>query len=110
MALGAWLLVAAIRALGRALTPTPVPNRTGLVTTAVYARLRHPIYTALLLMAVGWVIAIGTWWSALAALALVLLFLAKARWEDTMLAEVYGDDWRDWARRTGSLIPRVRQG
>ena len=106
--LGAWLLIASARTLGSALTPTPVPNGAGLVTTGPYARLRHPIYSAILLMAAGWVIVIGSWWSALVAVALLAFFTAKARWEDRMLAAAYGQRWREWSSRSGALLPRLR--
>ena len=107
--LGAWLLLASGRALGRALTATPVPNGAGLVTDGPYARVRHPIYAALLLMATGWVVALGSWWSVLAAVALLAFLLAKARWEDALLARAYGDAWQAWAARTGALLPRWRR-
>jgi protein-S-isoprenylcysteine O-methyltransferase Ste14 len=96
----------AFRALGRALTPTPVPIAdAGLRTTGIYAHVRHPIYTAVLLMVFGYVIAIGSWWSAGIAGVLVVFFIVKSRWEDRLLAEVYGEEWSAWAARTQALIP-----
>jgi len=100
----------AFRALGSALTPTPVPlERAGLRTGGIYAQVRHPIYSAVLLMVLGYVIAIGSWWSVLVAVALAIFFIAKLRWEDHLLAEVYGEQWRAWARQTNALIPRLRR-
>jgi len=108
--IGLGLGFAAFRALGPALTPTPVPiEGAGLRTTGVYARLRHPIYSAVLLLATGYVIAVGSWWSFAVALILLLFFLIKARWEDTLLAAAYPATWPAWAQRTGMLLPRMRR-
>lgn len=100
----------AFRALGSALTPTPVPlERAGLRTGGIYAHVRHPIYSAVLLMVLGYVIAIGSWWSVLVAGILVVFFIAKSRWEDRLLAAAYGAEWPAWAAQTGALIPRRRR-
>ena len=107
---GAAVGFSAFRALGSALTPTPVPIvGAGLRTEGIYARVRHPIYLAVLLLVFGYVIAFGSWWSFLVALILVIFFAAKARWEDHLLAETYGPDWAVWASTTGALIPRLRR-
>lgn len=106
---GAAVGFSAFRALGSALTPTPVPIAgAGLRTEGIYARIRHPIYLAVLLLVFGYVIAFGSWWSFLVAVILVIFFAAKARWEDHLLAETYGSDWAAWASTTGALIPRLR--
>lgn len=100
----------AFRALGSALTPTPVPIAgAGLRTEGIYARVRHPIYGAVLLLVFGYVIAFGSWWSLLVAVILVIFFAAKARWEDHLLAAAYGSNWVAWASTTGALIPRLRR-
>lgn len=106
---GALLGVMAGRHLGRALTPTPVPIvDAGLRTGGAYRFVRHPIYSAVLLMVLGYVIAIGTVWTAAGALVLLVFFVLKSRWEDGLLHEQYGDEWTVWAARTGALVPRLR--
>lgn len=99
-------LVAGMR-LGSALTPTPVPLAgASLRTTGPFSLVRHPIYTAVLLAAVGYTVAIGSWWTVLVLGLLTLFFIAKSRWEDHMLREIHGDKWTAWARTTGALVPR----
>ena len=106
-AAGVVLGLSASRRLGRALTPTPVPIAgAGLRTTGAYARVRHPIYSAVLLLALGFVIAVGSAWSWACVLVLLLFFLVKSRWEDRLLHAEYGSEWETWAARTGALIPR----
>lgn len=93
--------------LGRALTPTPVPlPGAGLRTDGIYGRVRHPIYSGILLIAIGIVVAIGSWWTCAWLVVLVVFFIIKSRWEDRLLAEAYGTDWQEWAAHTGGLIPR----
>jgi protein-S-isoprenylcysteine O-methyltransferase Ste14 len=93
--------------LGGALTPTPVPlPGAGLRTDGIYGRVRHPIYSGILLIAIGIVVAIGSWWTCAWLVVLVVFFIIKSRWEDRLLAEAYGTDWHEWAARTGGLFPR----
>ena len=107
-AAGAVLGLTAGRRLGRALTPTPVPiSGAGLRTDGAYGYVRHPIYSAVLLMVFGYVIAIGSIWSLACAMVMVVFFILKSRWEDGLLRAEYGDEWTAWATRTGALIPRL---
>ena len=106
---GALLGLVAGRRLGRALTPTPVPiSGAGLRTDGAYRFVRHPIYTAVLLMVAGYVIAVGSMWTAAGAVVLLGFFVLKSRWEDGLLREEYGEEWTAWAARTGALVPRLR--
>lgn len=111
MAAGVVLGLAASRRLGSALTPTPVPIAdAGLRTDGVYSNVRHPIYSAILLAALGFTVALGSWWTLLALGVLAAFFTVKYHWEDRLLAQEYGTAWQDWAARTGALVPRLRRG
>ena len=105
--LGAAMGLLAVRELSSALTPTPVP-RTGeqLRTAGVYAWVRHPIYTAVLLVALGYTVAMGSRWQLLITALLAVFFTAKARWEDSLLAAEHGAEWEEYQRHTSALIPR----
>lgn len=118
---GAWLLVGGIvvlggavltlwsmLALGSALRPNPVPSsRSGLRTGGPYRFVRHPIYSGIVLMALGYVVMTGSWWTAFMTLILAEFLHIKSSWEDSLLAEAYAAEWVEWARRTpGGFIPR----
>jgi protein-S-isoprenylcysteine O-methyltransferase Ste14 len=60
-----------------------------------------------LLAVLGYVVALGSWWSAAWAVMITGFFWAKSRWEDGLLEAEYGDPWRRWAARTGALVPRA---
>jgi len=105
--LGLVAIVVASLTLGRALTPTPVPNGRGeLRTGGLYGLVRHPIYTGVLLVVVG--LTVGT--RSIAGLALGLLtvgfFVLKARWEEARLAEAF-PAYRDYAAVTPAFVPFV---
>lgn len=107
MVAGIVIGVLAARELSSALTPTPVPRQgEQLRTSGVYAWVRHPIYTAVLLLALGYTIAVGGRWQLLTTALLAVFFVAKARWEDSMLAVEHGAEWEEYQRRTSALIPR----
>lgn len=104
---GLVLALSAARRLGGALTATPVPiEGAGLRTTGAYRFVRHPIYSALLLITLGLLVGFGTGWSWCWGLVIGLFFWIKSRWEDALLREEYGTQWDAWARTTGALIPR----
>jgi len=107
-ALGLWIRVSAMRQLGARFSPLlAVQREHALETTGWYAVVRHPGYLGALLASWGAAIAFG---SALAfPLVLVMTFfqLDRVRREETLLAGAFGEAWRDYAQRTGALLPRL---
>lgn len=107
MAGGVALRVAAIRRLGAFfVTAVRVVPGQPLERRGVYARMRHPSEAGLLLAALGGCVLLG---SAPAAavwlLALLPLVRDRVRREDAVLARVFGDVHRDYARSVGALLP-----
>ncbi|MFN8157338.1 MAG: isoprenylcysteine carboxylmethyltransferase family protein [Candidatus Nanopelagicales bacterium] len=86
---GVVLAVYAVLGLGSSLTALPAPVSSGrLRTTGVYAVVRHPIYSALLLIVLGWSLMSSPW------VLLVLVLLAveldlKRRVEEDFLERTY---------------------
>jgi protein-S-isoprenylcysteine O-methyltransferase Ste14 len=84
---GVALGVFAVRALGSSLSPLPYPSvGADLRRDGVYARARHPIYGALLVVGAGWVActsarATAPW------LCLLAVLLAKSAREEAWLTE-----------------------
>lgn len=106
---GVAVALAGLLRLGSALSANPVPlPAAGLRTDGVYGVVRHPIYSGILLAALGFTVAVGSWWQVLVTVVLALFFTAKSRWEDAMLADEYGEQWQAWAQRTGAIVPRLR--
>lgn len=80
-----------------------------LVKTGVYRSVRHPMYAAILLFGTAQGLLLANWlagWSA--ALSFGLMYLLRASCEERMMCEFFGDDYRDYIRQTGRLVPRWR--
>lgn len=106
---GIALVVVSLVSLGAALTPTPVPQeRAALRTNGIYSLVRHPVYSGILVAALGFTLAVGSIWQVLMWVALAVFFYAKAFWEDRLLAEKHGVAWFDYADHVSSFIPRFR--
>ncbi|MCX7993832.1 MAG: DUF1295 domain-containing protein [Fimbriimonadales bacterium] len=103
---GAALATPALLAHGRKLTPLPEPNRTlGLKTTGIYAYIRHPMYTGLLLLTFGLAILLQKPWGFASTGVLTLFFNLKAREEERRLRRYY-PEYIDYERTTGRFLPR----
>ena len=105
---GGYFGIAGVAVLGRNRTPYPQPREDSeLVQRGIYARVRHPIYTSVMLASLGWAL---IWQSAAAcgaALVLMPFFHAKARREECWLREMF-PGYADYARRVPRFIPRIR--
>jgi len=105
--LGLLLLFAGFRGLGKSLTANPVPVDDGvLVTTGIYARLRHPIYTGLLVLTMGLVVASGVWAQLIAWFGLLGLLIYKMRWEETLLSSKH-KGYAAYKSRVPALFPKL---
>jgi protein-S-isoprenylcysteine O-methyltransferase Ste14 len=102
------LFAAVVRALGRnfSTTLTIRPDQT-LVTSGPYHRVRHPMYTAFVLLWIALFLLsanlfIGS--TGLAAFALVMVLRTPR--EERMLIGRFGDEYRAYVARTGRFLPR----
>lgn len=92
--------------LGRALTPVPQPNGTGLRARGVYRWVRHPMYTSVLVVCVGIAVSRGSAVVWVLVLVLAAFFEAKTRLEERFLIAEY-DGYASYAARTGKFLPGV---
>jgi protein-S-isoprenylcysteine O-methyltransferase Ste14 len=105
--LGIYCLVVAFRDLGTNLTAYPKPLDDGqLVTTGIYAIVRHPIYTGLLATCVGVVIISQSSICGVFVVALSLLLDQKANREEGFLATRFVD-YPVYRTHTRKFIPFI---
>jgi len=81
-----------------------------LITTGIYSRVRHPMYTVLITLHVA--ISLMTANTAVIEFCAlrVILFLLRIRREEAMLIGRFGNEYRRYQQRTGRLLPRLRAG
>lgn len=104
---GAAVAVWSARELRHALTPFPKPVQGNeLVESGPYRRVRHPIYTGVVLAALGWSLLCGSWVALVLSLMLAVLFDAKSRREEAWLSEEH-PAYAEYRRRTRRFVPGV---
>ncbi len=79
-----------------------------LIRTGPYTRLRHPIYSGIVLAAIGSAVVIDQWRCVLGVCLVLMGYCIKARKEETMLTQQFGDAFREHQKQAGFLIPRFR--
>ena len=102
---GLGLVVAAQLGMGASWRIGVPEERTGLVTTGLFAWIRHPIYTGLHALLLALVCFTPAPWTVMGALWLGSLLALQARLEEAHLARVHGADFLSWAARTGRFLP-----
>lgn len=104
---GLTLCVISYRALGRNFRVFAAPRRSGkLITGGIYRRVRHPMYTGVILGMGGYVLAFGSPWFAAPWLAMTVLYLVKAVREEGIVAQRFAE-YHDYRRRTWRFVPFI---
>jgi protein-S-isoprenylcysteine O-methyltransferase Ste14 len=85
-----------------------VKREHALVEAGPYRRIRHPIYTGLLLLFLGNAMLVGDWRGLVAVAVVFASFWRKLRLEEAWLTERFGQAYRDYRERTGALLPTLR--
>jgi protein-S-isoprenylcysteine O-methyltransferase Ste14 len=79
-----------------------------LVRTGPYAWVRHPIYSGILLAVFGTSLLKGKVSGALATALFWLGFWIKSRMEERFMVTTFGEEYVEYRRETGALIPKLR--
>jgi protein-S-isoprenylcysteine O-methyltransferase Ste14 len=110
MLAGLALCLAAQRSMGASWRIGVDPDeRTDLVTTGLFGRLRNPIFTAMILFAAGSALAVPTPVTALGLLLATAGIVAQVLVvEEPHLRRQHGPVYDDYAARTGRFLPRLR--
>jgi protein-S-isoprenylcysteine O-methyltransferase Ste14 len=78
-----------------------------LITHGIYEKIRHPMYAAIWLWALGQGLLLRNWvagWAGLLAFG-TLYFLRVAN-EERMMLDQFGADYQRYQERTGRLLPK----
>jgi protein-S-isoprenylcysteine O-methyltransferase Ste14 len=107
--IGLWLFYRSHTDLGTNWSITlEVRERHRLITQGIYRRIRHPMYSALVLYGAAHALVIPNWVAGPSNLvALAVLFALRIRAEESMMLEQFGDEYTAYMARTKRLVPGV---
>ncbi|HXZ21118.1 MAG TPA: isoprenylcysteine carboxylmethyltransferase family protein [Candidatus Acidoferrales bacterium] len=103
-----WLVVDAIRVLGRQWSiQARLVEGHRLVVEGPYSHMRHPIYTGMLGMLLATGLAFSVWWTLLIAVPIFAVGTAiRVRAEERLLHEAFGEDYEAYRRYVPAILPR----
>jgi protein-S-isoprenylcysteine O-methyltransferase Ste14 len=106
--IGLLLMFSALASIRGAVQIAPEPRADAqLVTSGIYRRLRHPIYSAILLLVVGLFLRKPTVAVGVAAAVIIAFLLMKVRVEEKLLLARY-PQYADYKRHSWGLMPWLR--
>jgi protein-S-isoprenylcysteine O-methyltransferase Ste14 len=110
--LGFALLQWAQNTLGKNWSDTPrMMKEQELITSGPYQFIRHPIYTAFLLILGSTLFISANWLIGLAWIGMTTLEVAsRIGFEENLMLEFFGEQYRGYMKRTGRLLPKVSAG
>lgn len=95
--------------LGLNVTSTSAPrDHATLVTTGPYRWIRHPMYSAALILVAAASLLTANAVVAVGGIFMFGLLAARSRLEEKRLIEKFGDAYRAYQHRTGRFVPRWR--
>ena len=77
-----------------------------LIQSGPYAWVRHPIYSGILVAVMGSAVVAGDYRALLAVVLVWVALNLKARREEKLLSEHFGEAFVQYCQRTGALVPK----
>lgn len=79
-----------------------------LVKAGPYAKVRHPIYLAFLMMQISVLLLTSNWFIGLCGIAIIVSVIAiRVPEEEKLMTEQFGDEYRTYMKQTGALLPKI---
>lgn len=93
--------------IGSGITPTSATRKEHqLVTSGPYRWVRHPLYTVGSSMFIAFGMMADNWFIALLGILAFIAMAARTPKEEANLIEKFGDEYREYMKRTGRFFPR----
>ena len=93
--------------IGSGITPVSVTRKEHkLVTRGIYRWVRHPLYTVGSSLIVSFGLIADNWFIMLIAVLAFITMAIRTPKEEANLIEKFGDEYRDYMKRTGRFLPK----
>ncbi len=76
------------------------------MTTGPYARIRHPLYTAMMGYGIGLALVTANWVFVILAVAVIAGLCARVPKEEQMMIKEFGEEYKAYMQRTGRFFPK----
>jgi protein-S-isoprenylcysteine O-methyltransferase Ste14 len=108
-AIALWLLWRSHSDLGKNFSlTTDTKEEQTLVTTGVYKKIRHPMYTAHSIWGIAQALLLQNWIAGPTFfLASIPLYIRRIPREEEMMMKEFGDDYKEYMEKTGRLLPKL---
>jgi protein-S-isoprenylcysteine O-methyltransferase Ste14 len=109
LAVSMWLFYRTHKDLGRNWSVSlDIRENHKLITTGIYALVRHPMYSAFWLWAVAQALLLPNWVAGFAGIVgFGTLFFGRVGEEERLMCDAFGDEYRAYMRRTSRVFPGV---
>lgn len=97
--------------IGSGITPTSATRRQHtLVTSGPYRWVRHPLYTVGSSMFIAFGMMADNWFIAILGILAFIAMAIRTPKEEANLIEKFGDEYREYMKRTGRFFPKFGSG
>ena len=94
--------------IGSGISPTSATRREHkLSTSGPYRWVRHPLYTVGTILFISFGIMADNWFIAALGILTFIAMAARTPQEETNLIEKFGDEYREYMKRTGRFMPKL---
>lgn len=108
IAAGIAIMAISLFQMNKNLSPFPTPkDNSELITTGLFSKVRHPIYSGILLLAFSLALYLNSGFKILVAFFLLILFHFKTRYEEKQLSLKF-PEYKNYKMNTGRFIPKLK--
>lgn len=104
---GLIIILLSVLQLNKNLSPFPTPkNNAVLVQNGLFKLVRHPIYSGIILVVIGYSVYKDSLYKGIISMLLLILFHFKTKYEEQKLSEKF-PNYQSYKKKTGKFFPRL---
>jgi len=105
---GIAIIIISVFQLNKNLSPFPSPKENSeLITSGLFSRIRHPIYSGILLFAFSFALFQNSGFKILISFFLLILFSFKTGYEEKQL-NIRFPEYKNYKSKTGRFFPKIK--